>query len=44
MSFAKRGFNIVMLIRNEEKGKELANFIKSTINQNIDIKIVVVDF
>jgi len=44
LQLAKRGFNLVMLIRNKEKGEALAEEIRSTINPNIQIKIVEIDF
>ncbi|KAL4484733.1 hypothetical protein ABPG74_019910 [Tetrahymena malaccensis] len=44
IELAKRGFNLVMLIRNVKKGEELAEEIKKTINKDIDIRIVEIDF
>ncbi|KAL4476519.1 hypothetical protein ABPG74_010252 [Tetrahymena malaccensis] len=44
LELARRGFNLVMLIRNVQKGEALAEEIRKTINKEIDIKIVEVDF
>ncbi|EAR88258.2 oxidoreductase, short chain dehydrogenase/reductase family protein (macronuclear) [Tetrahymena thermophila SB210] len=44
LELARRGFNLVMLIRNVKKGEALAEEIRKTINKEIDIQIVEVDF
>lgn len=44
LQLAKRGFNLVMIIRNASKGEALAKEIRETINKDIDIKIVELDF
>lgn len=44
IELARRGFNLVMLIRNKQKGEALAEFIRNTINKDIKIRIVEIDF
>ena len=44
LQLAKQGFNLVMFVRNAEKAQTLADEIKQTINKDIDIKIVKIDF
>ncbi|EAR88261.1 oxidoreductase, short chain dehydrogenase/reductase family protein (macronuclear) [Tetrahymena thermophila SB210] len=44
LELAKRGFNLVMFVRNVEKAQALVEEIKKTINDKIDVKIVQIDF
>ncbi|KAL4476518.1 hypothetical protein ABPG74_010251 [Tetrahymena malaccensis] len=44
LELARRGFNLVMLIRNAKKGEQLAEEIRQKINKDIDIRIVEIDF
>ncbi|KAL4473214.1 hypothetical protein ABPG72_015595 [Tetrahymena utriculariae] len=44
LELARRGFNLVMFIRNAQKGESLADEIRNTINKDIDVVIVEVDF
>ncbi|EWS76394.1 oxidoreductase, short chain dehydrogenase/reductase family protein (macronuclear) [Tetrahymena thermophila SB210] len=44
LELARRGFNLVMFIRNAQKGEALAEEIRNTINKDIDVVIVEVDF
>ncbi|KAL4476520.1 hypothetical protein ABPG74_010253 [Tetrahymena malaccensis] len=44
LELAKRGFNLVMFVRNVEKAQALVKEIQSQLKEKIDVKIVKIDF